>query len=84
MDLVQLGKNAILVPTSGQTEQEYLGKHMQEMNWMLNVPEKQFNLRKAIQQFQVSMLTTPKLPEAVLENVIEELINKCNRIRRSV
>jgi UDP:flavonoid glycosyltransferase YjiC (YdhE family) len=84
MDLVQLGKNAILVPTSGQTEQEYLGKHMQEMNWMFNVPEKQFNLRKAIQQFQVSMLTTPKLPEAVLENVIEELINKCNRIRRSV
>jgi UDP-N-acetylglucosamine transferase subunit ALG13 len=83
MDLVQLGKNAILVPTFGQTEQEYLGNHLQEMNWMFTVPQKNFNLKKAIQQFQKSKLTLPRLPEPVLEKVIEELITKCIRIRRS-
>ena len=59
MDLVQLGKNAILVPTPGQTEQEYLGHHLQEMNWMLTIPQKNFNLKKAIQKFQASKLTLP-------------------------
>ncbi|MEN0003750.1 MAG: glycosyltransferase [Bacteroidota bacterium] len=29
MDLVKLGKPALLVPTPGQTEQEYLAKHLQ-------------------------------------------------------
>jgi UDP:flavonoid glycosyltransferase YjiC (YdhE family) len=84
MDLVQLGKNAILVPTSGQTEQEYLGKHLHEMNWMFTVPQKNLNLKKAIQQFRSSHLTLPQLPEPVLGNVIEEFINKCIKIRRTV
>jgi predicted glycosyltransferase len=30
MDLVLLGKKAILIPTPGQTEQEYLARHLQE------------------------------------------------------
>jgi UDP-N-acetylglucosamine transferase subunit ALG13 len=84
MDLVQLGKNAILIPTSGQTEQEYLGDHLQEMNWMFTVPQKNFNLKKTLQQFQASKLTSPHLPEPVLEKAIEELINRCIRIRSSV
>lgn len=33
MDFVKLKKSALLVPTPGQFEQEYLAAHMQEMNW---------------------------------------------------
>jgi UDP-N-acetylglucosamine transferase subunit ALG13 len=84
MDLVQLGKNAILIPTSGQTEQEYLGDHLQEMNWMFTVPQKNFNLKKTLQQFQACKLTSPHLPEPELEKAIEELINRCIKIRSSV
>ena len=36
MDLVALGKNALLIPTPGQTEQEYLASHLEKnklFNW---------------------------------------------------
>jgi len=36
MDLIRLGRNAFLVPTPGQTEQEYLAKHLEKdccFNW---------------------------------------------------
>ncbi len=33
MDLVTLNKKAILIPTPGQTEQEYLAKYYQSKNW---------------------------------------------------
>ena len=33
MDLVSLDKKAILIPTSGQTEQEYLAEHMKNMGF---------------------------------------------------
>ena len=36
MDLIRLGRNAYLVPTPGQTEQEYLARHLSEagcFNW---------------------------------------------------
>jgi len=82
MDLVHLGKNAILVPTPGQAEQEYLGNHMQEMNWMVCVPQKNFNLKKAIQNFRASNLTLPQKGEPLLGKVVEELINHCKSVER--
>jgi predicted glycosyltransferase len=33
MDLVSLDKKAILIPTPGQTEQEYLAEHMKNMGF---------------------------------------------------
>lgn len=30
MDIMAMGKNAVLIPTPGQTEQEYLARHLQE------------------------------------------------------
>jgi len=36
MDLVCLQKPALLVPTPGQPEQEYLAKRMMKMNWFLS------------------------------------------------
>ena len=82
MDLVQLARNGILVPTPGQAEQEYLGNHMQEMNWMVCVPQKNFNLKKAILKFRGSILTLPQKEEPQLGNVVEELISHCNNAKR--
>ena len=45
MDLLAVKKNAILVPTPGQTEQEYLGYYLHEKKWMYTVAEKNFNLQ---------------------------------------
>jgi UDP:flavonoid glycosyltransferase YjiC (YdhE family) len=33
MELLAMGKKALLIPTPGQTEQEYLAKHLQQQQW---------------------------------------------------
>jgi UDP-N-acetylglucosamine transferase subunit ALG13 len=74
MDLVQLGKKAILVPTPGQTEQEYLGYRLEQMQWMLAVPQKNFSLNTAIDHFKSRDFVLPVLPKPVLGKVIAELL----------
>jgi hypothetical protein len=48
MDLVALGKSAILIPTPGQTEQEYLGKTLHERGMFYSCPQGGFNLTKSL------------------------------------
>lgn len=40
MDLVVAGKTALLIPTPGQTEQEYLAEHLAEKGWFSSVKQK--------------------------------------------
>lgn len=44
MDLIKLQKKAILIPTPGQTEQEYLAKKCFEEEIFLYAPQHQFNV----------------------------------------
>jgi UDP-N-acetylglucosamine:LPS N-acetylglucosamine transferase len=44
MDLVKLQKKSILIPTPGQTEQQYLGKYLMEKKIALCVQQKDFSL----------------------------------------
>lgn len=44
MDLAVFGKKAILIPTPGQTEQEYLGSFLMEKNYFYSISQKKFNL----------------------------------------
>ena len=48
MDLLALKKKAILVPTPGQTEQEYLAKCLGEKAWFYCVNQSEFNLPSAL------------------------------------
>lgn len=52
MDLTALKKKAILIPTPGQTEQEYLAKYMMQKNWFYCVDQDKFNLPKAIEELK--------------------------------
>ncbi len=49
MDLAVLGKKAILVPTPGQTEQEYLGKYLNKAGVFYSVSQKGFSLEKVLE-----------------------------------
>jgi uncharacterized protein (TIGR00661 family) len=49
MDLLCLGKKAILVPTPGQTEQEYLAKYLVEKKIFYSHPQKGFSLMNSLQ-----------------------------------
>lgn len=50
MDLAMFGKKVILVPTPGQTEQEYLAGYLSENNLCLFMNQKDLDLKKALEQ----------------------------------
>lgn len=64
MDLVKLGKRAILVPTPGQTEQEYLAKYLMSKNLFYCIDQKGFDLKRVLQE---SKHYTFKIPEVMKE-----------------
>ena len=48
MDLAVLNKKSILIPTPGQTEQEYLAKHLMQRNLALCIEQHKFRLKNAL------------------------------------
>ncbi len=59
MEILLLQKKAILIPTPGQTEQEYLAEHLMQQQWCLSVDQKNFNLSKAIEEADQFPYTSP-------------------------
>lgn len=49
MDLATLGKQAILIPTPGQTEQEYLASYHQKKHHYYTISQEDFDLEKSLQ-----------------------------------
>lgn len=49
MDLAVMRKKSILIPTPGQTEQEYLAKHLMKNNLALCIDRKKFRLKNALE-----------------------------------
>jgi UDP-N-acetylglucosamine transferase subunit ALG13 len=50
MDIATMGKRSILIPTPGQTEQEYLARYLTEKKIALCIPQKEFDLQDALQK----------------------------------
>lgn len=61
MDLITLNRNAYLVPTPGQTEQEYLAKHLTEKGLFNYCNQKDFKLKDV------------KIPEVTIKNYFPRL-----------
>ena len=72
MDLVKLGKKAILVPTPGQTEQEYLADHLLQQKMFLTMPQEKFYLKAALQQATVFPFDIPLLDMNQYKTVIKQ------------
>lgn len=83
MDLLAVKKNAILVPTPGQTEQEYLGYYLHEKKWMYSVEQKNFNLQRAIDAFENANLVMPEIPCTNLHDVVNEFLTELSMRRES-
>ena len=79
MDLVKLRRNAILVPTPGQTEQEYLGWWLDKKKWMYTAPQKKFNLEKALNTFSSRSFDIPEIKRDGLKEAIESLVSQVKR-----
>lgn len=50
MDLARLNKKGILVPTPGQTEQEYLGNYLMEKGYFYSLPQEGFDLKTTLEK----------------------------------
>lgn len=74
MDLVVLGKRAILIPTPGQTEQEYLAKRFEEQGIYHLQEQNSINLKKALTTVQNYSGYQLKNNQR-LKKIIEEFLN---------
>lgn len=48
MDLMALGKKAILIPTPGQTEQEYLAEYLKKKGYFYSQKQRMFDISRAL------------------------------------
>lgn len=72
MDFVALKKTALLIPTPGQTEQEYLGRRMEKKMNFLCLNQNNLNLQKSISEFTPRKITFTA-DYQLLESAIKEL-----------
>jgi UDP:flavonoid glycosyltransferase YjiC (YdhE family) len=72
MDLIAVKKNAILIPTPGQTEQEYLGRYLERQNLFLFYGQKEFDLQVALKDYKEKKWN--RFP-SVTSSLSEKLIN---------
>jgi len=72
MDLIALRKQALLVPTPGQPEQEYLARYLQQKGWFFYQPQNQINIEEALRQVRACF--PPRVP------VSENLFRRINRL----
>jgi hypothetical protein len=75
MELIDLGCSAILIPTPGQTEQEYLARSLTEKEWFSTITQKE--LKGEINTFSVKSRWPDELTEQskiLLDKAVEELL----------
>ena len=75
MELISLQKKAVIIPTPGQTEQEYLAEKYSESNHFIMQKQSEINLRKALNDLgKISPLriTANKGFQKPLEKLIAE------------
>jgi hypothetical protein len=77
MELISLNCSALLIPTPGQTEQEYLAEYLQKKGWFAFLPQNKINERLPLQP--VDPVWTNEILEQsrlLLESALNELTDK--------
>jgi len=77
MDICKLQKKSVLIPTPGQTEQEYLALHLHQQGWCIAASQEEFSLVDSIAEAQNFNYRLPNLKmdsyKEVLSKFIQEL-----------
>lgn len=82
MELLSLQKKSILLPTPGQTEQEYLAERLLQQGWCFTLNQDKFNLlaaTKAADQFSYTTITLPIFDVDKLRELLAQVFhfNNC-------
>lgn len=77
MELISLNCSALLVPTPGQTEQEYLAEYLSAKGWFSTVSQSRLN-ESTILTSGKALWTSEIIDESreLLEKALDELLNK--------
>ncbi len=82
MDLIRLGRTALIVPTPGQTEQEYLAEYLTFKGMFLSQAQNKFNLTMALdsmENFEKNIPHNNSFTINLLEEALDMLTNKAYR-----
>jgi uncharacterized protein (TIGR00661 family) len=75
MDIIKLGKKSIVIPTPGQTEQEYLADYLFKKKIVYRVYQKDFLLNDALDNAKkFSFIQYENIDDSLLEQAVEKLI----------
>lgn len=74
MDLAKLGRKAILVPTPGQTEQEYLAKYLMNKKLFYAMEQDKFSLEVALPDFTKKDITCNPESMEMHQKIIFEFV----------
>ena len=77
MELISLKSSALLVPTPGQTEQEYLAEYLESKGWFSTVNQKM--LKPGLRLPERKTIPADRIIEEsriLLEKALEELLNQ--------
>jgi uncharacterized protein (TIGR00661 family) len=81
MDLIRLQKKSILIPTPGQTEQEYLSKYLFQKQIAFCISQKEFSLNDSLAKanqftYDLPEVNTGQLLQQTVSNFISSLPKK--------
>lgn len=88
MDLARMKKKTILVPTPGQTEQEWLAKNLSEKKMAFTVSQKDFSLTRSIEEagkldYRLEETTNGNELKTAVGRFLELLAGKFRRLKDS-
>lgn len=76
MDIAAIRKKSILIPTPGQTEQEYLARELMHQNFALCISQEKFRLPAALDLAENFDYQFPSMPASQLEATLSAFISK--------
>lgn len=80
MDLEKLQKKSILIPTPGQTEQEYLAKELYQKKIAFSVPQKEFSLSLALENAKKFNYRFPSITDSnILQLIIKSFLGSLRK-----
>ena len=80
MDLVKLQKKAILIPTPGQTEQEYLAEYLNEKKMFYSVEQKNFSLKGLLDKAKGFQFNIPTYDMKQYKKVIHQFVESLSKM----
>ena len=82
MDLTVLQKKAVLIPTPGQCEQEYLSKYLMEKRYFFSTQQKDLSIKKALDLPANRNFDIPNIDRNAYKKTVKEFVGFLKNIEK--